>query len=152
MTTSDTTSPLLQEGAAITALRVRPTTVQLFRFSAATWNAHRIHYDQAYARDQEGYPDVLVQSHLHGCFLSRAVLGWAPSGAVLRRLRWENRGIAVPGDELTTTGVITSLEDGREGQIVRLDLEERNQDKQLCVRGSAELLISDTEPKGQQHG
>jgi 3-methylfumaryl-CoA hydratase len=41
-----------------------PTTVDLFRFSAATFNAHRIHYDLAYARDAEGYPDLVVQGPL----------------------------------------------------------------------------------------
>lgn len=135
--------PDFQPGAAITPLRVRPSTVQLFRFSAATWNAHRIHYDQAYARVEEGYPDVLVQSHLHGCFLTRAVLGWAPPAAVLRRVRWENRGIAVPGDELTISGVVSGVDSHAAGQLVRVDLEEHSQDQQLCARGSAELLIPD---------
>jgi len=41
-----------------------PTTVDLFRFSAVTFNSHRIHYDQAYARDEELYPDLVV----HGPF------------------------------------------------------------------------------------
>lgn len=33
----------------------------VFRYSAVTWNAHRIHYDADYARDVEGYP-ALVQN------------------------------------------------------------------------------------------
>jgi len=41
-----------------------PTNVDLFRFSAATFNSHRIHYDAAYARDEEGYPDLVVQGPL----------------------------------------------------------------------------------------
>ena len=41
-----------------------PTTVDLFRFSAVTFNSHRIHYDQAYARDEELYPGLVV----HGPF------------------------------------------------------------------------------------
>jgi 3-methylfumaryl-CoA hydratase len=41
-----------------------PTRVDLFRFSAATFNAHRIHYDVPYARDEEGYPDLVVQGPL----------------------------------------------------------------------------------------
>ena len=41
-----------------------PNTVDLFRYSAATYNGHRIHYDQAYARGEEGYPDLVV----HGPF------------------------------------------------------------------------------------
>lgn len=38
-----------------------PGPVDLFRFSAATFNSHRIHYDLPYARDEEGYPDLVVQ-------------------------------------------------------------------------------------------
>jgi 3-methylfumaryl-CoA hydratase len=41
-----------------------PSSVDLFRFSASTFNAHRIHYDLRYARDQEGYPDLVVQGPL----------------------------------------------------------------------------------------
>jgi 3-methylfumaryl-CoA hydratase len=36
----------------------------LFRFSALTFNAHRIHYDREYAREVEGYPDLVVQGPL----------------------------------------------------------------------------------------
>ena len=38
-----------------------PTPTDLFRFSAVTFNAHRIHYDRAYAQEIEGYPDLVVQ-------------------------------------------------------------------------------------------
>ncbi|HZZ88975.1 MAG TPA: hypothetical protein VFE13_11655 [Caulobacteraceae bacterium] len=41
-----------------------PNTVDLFRYSAATFNGHRIHYDRTYAREEEGYPDLVV----HGPF------------------------------------------------------------------------------------
>jgi 3-methylfumaryl-CoA hydratase len=40
---------------------VTPDATQLFRFSALTFNAHRIHYDRDYARDIEGYPGLVVQ-------------------------------------------------------------------------------------------
>jgi 3-methylfumaryl-CoA hydratase len=36
----------------------------LFRFSALTYNAHRIHYDRGYARDVEGYPGLVVHGPL----------------------------------------------------------------------------------------
>lgn len=41
-----------------------PDPVLLFRFSAITFNAHRIHYDQNYAENTEGYPGLLVQGRL----------------------------------------------------------------------------------------
>lgn len=127
-------------GMAVTPWQVRPTAVQLFRFSAVTWNAHRIHYDREYA-ETEGYPDVLVQSHLHGCFLARAALDWAGEGASLREFRWENRGIAVPGDVLTVTGKVTAI-DVQEGEsVIELSLEEHTQDGTLCAPARAVLAL-----------
>ena len=38
--------------------------VLLFRFSALTYNAHRIHYDRDYATQAEGYPDLVVHGPL----------------------------------------------------------------------------------------
>jgi 3-methylfumaryl-CoA hydratase len=38
--------------------------VLLFRFSALTYNGHRIHYDQPYATSQEGYPDLVIHGPL----------------------------------------------------------------------------------------
>lgn len=42
----------------------------LFRYSALTFNSHRIHYDADYARDVEGYPGVIV----HGPLLATLLL------------------------------------------------------------------------------
>jgi 3-methylfumaryl-CoA hydratase len=38
----------------------RPGLVDLFRFSAVTFNSHRIHYDRRYAIEEEGYPALVV--------------------------------------------------------------------------------------------
>lgn len=43
---------------------VSPTAALLFRFSALTYNAHRIHYDRDYAMKEEGYPGLVVHGPL----------------------------------------------------------------------------------------
>ena len=43
---------------------VRPDPVLLFRYSALTFNGHRIHYDRPYAYDVEGYPGLVVHGPL----------------------------------------------------------------------------------------
>ncbi|MEF3275551.1 MAG: acyl-CoA dehydrogenase [Chloroflexus sp.] len=43
---------------------VVPDTRLLFRFSALTFNAHRIHYDRPYAQQEEGYPGLVVHGPL----------------------------------------------------------------------------------------
>ena len=45
------------------------TTTQLFRYSALTFNGHRIHYDRDYARDVEGYPGLVVHGPLLAQYL-----------------------------------------------------------------------------------
>lgn len=44
----------------------------LFRFSALTYNAHRIHYDRDYCRDVEGYPGLLTHGPLQALAMTEA--------------------------------------------------------------------------------
>jgi 3-methylfumaryl-CoA hydratase len=43
---------------------IHPDPVLLFRYSAVTFNSHRIHYDQPYATKVEGYPGLVVHGPL----------------------------------------------------------------------------------------
>ncbi|MEL6947433.1 MAG: MaoC family dehydratase N-terminal domain-containing protein, partial [Pseudomonadota bacterium] len=43
---------------------IRPSAVMLFRYSALTFNGHRIHYDREYCRDVEGYPGLVFHGPL----------------------------------------------------------------------------------------
>ena len=43
---------------------VEPSPVMMFRFSALTFNSHRIHYDYRFATAQEGYPGLLFHGPL----------------------------------------------------------------------------------------
>jgi 3-methylfumaryl-CoA hydratase len=52
------------------AINITPTL--LFRFSALTYNAHRIHYDRDYARHAEGYPGLLTHGPLQALAMAEA--------------------------------------------------------------------------------
>jgi 3-methylfumaryl-CoA hydratase len=52
------------------AIEISPTL--LFRFSALTYNSHRIHYDRDYARDVEGYPGLLTHGPLQALAMAEA--------------------------------------------------------------------------------
>ncbi|OSP54209.1 MaoC family dehydratase N-terminal domain-containing protein [Pseudoruegeria sp. SK021] len=45
--------------------------VLLFRYSALTFNGHRIHYDQPYASREEGYPGLVVHGPLQATLLAQ---------------------------------------------------------------------------------
>lgn len=49
---------------------VRPDPVLLFRYSALTFNGHRIHYDRPYATEAEGYPGLVVHGPLIATLLA----------------------------------------------------------------------------------
>jgi 3-methylfumaryl-CoA hydratase len=61
-TAESETPPRLEVGPDEWSIRV--TATLLFRFSALTYNAHRIHYERDYARDHEGYPGLVVHGPL----------------------------------------------------------------------------------------
>ena len=49
---------------------ITPSTVQLFRYSALTFNGHRIHYDRDYCKDVEGYPGLIFHGPLSATLLA----------------------------------------------------------------------------------
>lgn len=51
---------------------IEVTPPLLFRFSALTYNGHRIHYDRDYARDVEGYPGLVVHGPLQALVMAEA--------------------------------------------------------------------------------
>ena len=122
----------VETGSAITRLTVTVTETQMFFFSAATYNGHRIHYDKDFARDVEGYDNVLVQGPLQAALLSRALTDWIGGAGRLVAFSVQNRAIAYPGQELTFGGVVTGkrLTDGQ--ALVDLDI--------FCRRGDDVLM------------
>ena len=57
------------EAPAHRARTLTPDAVLLFRFSALTFNGHRIHYDRDYAAGVEGYPGLVVHGPLTALLL-----------------------------------------------------------------------------------
>ena len=76
------TAPTLARTDESWQQRIVPTEVMLFRYSALTFNAHRIHYDRSYAREQEGYPDLVVHGPLLATLLMESLCQNLPTTKV----------------------------------------------------------------------
>lgn len=63
-------TPVIADATSTVSLGIDP--VLLFRFSALTYNAHRIHYDRDYARS-EGHPDLVVHGPLQAILMAEAL-------------------------------------------------------------------------------
>lgn len=116
----------------------RPTTTMLFRFSAVTWNAHRVHYDRPYAQT-EGHAGVLVQATMHGAFLLEMVTAFAGAAGRIERFSYSNRGKAFAGDVLMLGGTVKER-DAEAGAVV-CALWERRQDDTICATGEARVIL-----------
>lgn len=61
---------------------VNPSEVLLFRYSALTFNGHRIHYDRRYVTEVEGYPGLIVHGPLIATLLLDLLHRSLPDAAV----------------------------------------------------------------------
>lgn len=66
---TETLSTAQPPGEADISRTLLPDERLLFRYSALTDNPHRIHYDRTYARDAEGYPELIVNGTIPLMFL-----------------------------------------------------------------------------------
>ena len=79
--------------------------VQMFLFSSATSNAHRIHYDHRWA-ESEGYPDIVVHGPLQSALMAKLLTDWAGPRGQLVRIKVRNRAAAFAGDVLVFTAEV----------------------------------------------
>ena len=61
---------------------IQPDAVLLFRYSALTFNGHRIHYDRAYVTAVEGYPGLVVHGPLIATLLADLLRRERPDAAL----------------------------------------------------------------------
>lgn len=94
-------------GDDIPTLTVTVDETQMFFFSAATYNGHRIHYDKEWARDTEAYENVLVHGPLQAALLARALGDWIGGRGRLVSFSVQNRAVAYPGEALSFGGEVT---------------------------------------------
>jgi 3-methylfumaryl-CoA hydratase len=66
------------------AREIAPDPVLLFRYSALTFNGHRIHYDRSYVTQVEGYPGLIVHGPLVATLLLELLRSEVPHASVRR--------------------------------------------------------------------
>ena len=130
----------VQIGDTLPTLAMTADERQLFFFSAATYNAHRIHYDKDWARNVEGYENVIVQGPLQAALLSRAITDWMGGGGRLVEYAVQNRAVAFAGEELTFGGVVTGKRLADNTGLVDLDIAGRRGDTVL-MPGTATVAL-----------
>lgn len=85
------------------AMEVEFKPALLFRFSALTFNAHRIHYDRTYAVHREGYPGLVVHGPLISLFMAELVR--RNRGGTVKHFEFRQHAPVFEEDTLRVLGV-----------------------------------------------
>lgn len=92
-----------------------PDAAMLFRFSALTYNTHRIHYDHPYVTGEEGYPGLVVHGPLLALLLLELPRRFAP-GRRVTHFAYRLRHPVVAGTQVAAVGNATDLRAGVAGR------------------------------------
>jgi acyl dehydratase len=131
----------LAEGRRLPSRRVVVTAPQLFLFSAAYYNPHRIHYDRDHAA-REGYDGLVIHGPLQAAMVTQVVTDWIGPDGLLLDLSVENRGLALEGDVLELAAQVVHVSDDGHRRMIEFALEVRNEEGQLLMPGRAIVAIS----------
>ncbi len=115
---------------------IHPDAVLLFRYSALTFNSHRIHYDLDYVTRVEGYPGLIVHGPLIATLLLDGLRRQKPT-AVIRRFSFRALAPIFHIDDFSVCGGFSA-----EGTA---DLWAKKTSDALCMDAQAEF----DEPKAQ---
>ncbi|WP_419910769.1 hypothetical protein [Candidatus Poriferisodalis sp.] len=100
----------LSPGRSLRPLHRRIALADMVAYGAATWDWHRLHYDEAHAR-RLGAPAPLVDGQMLGALLAECVLRSAGPGARLVRLVYRNRAPVHAGETVVCSGTIATSDD-----------------------------------------
>jgi acyl dehydratase len=117
------------------------STAHIMRWSAAMENWHRIHYDKTYATQHDALPDVLVNGSWKQHVLIQLLTDWIGETGWLLRMKFQYRGMNVPGDTLTAWGRVTGKVERNGLGLVDVEIGLRNQDGVESSPGTATVVL-----------
>ena len=116
-----------------------PNNVQLMLYNAALWNGHRIHFDEPYAREVEGYPGLVIAGPLLGDWLNQCVEAWLDDDGRLTSIEYSNRIASYIGETLTAGGTVSAV-DAETGEVT-VDVFIRNETGDVVAPGVATATL-----------
>ena len=123
-----------QVGDTLPPLKHTATSFQLFRYSAVTWNPHRIHFDERYARE-EGHDGVALHSHLRAALALRCVAEGLGPGWHVTKVAYRLRKPVYAPAELAYTARVTAAE----GDTMTLELIEQQLSGEVGFEGTVSV-------------
>jgi len=117
------------------------TPTQLFRWSAAIENWHRIHYDQDFAIYHDGLPNVLGQGSWKQSVMPQYLKDLSLPDGWMWKVSFQHRAMIVPGDMLTCWAKVTNKYEKEGLGFVELEVGMKNQDDIDTCPGNGTIVL-----------
>jgi 3-methylfumaryl-CoA hydratase len=131
----------LRVGEHIQGRQYSPDNVQLMLYNSALWNAHRIHFDEPYAKNVESYPGLVIAGPLLGDWLHQCVEEWLGEDGQIFSIDYSNRVATFIGATLIAGGEITALRPG--SREAKIDAYIKNQSGDVVTPGQIVVRFAD---------
>ena len=125
----------IQVGDKLPEREFKPDNVQSMLYNAVLWNGHRIHFDEPYARDVEGYPGLVIAGPLLGDWLHQCLEEWLGDDGRITSIEYSNRIASYIGETLRSGGTVTRC-DTNKGEV-EVDVFVRNEAGEVITPGVA---------------
>jgi len=117
-----------------------PTNVSLFLYNAAVWNAHRIHYDELYTKNEEEHPEIVVDGPLQGDWLAQCVDNWLEEDGVVEQFHYSNRRATYLGETLISGGHVLEINEADKTAVIELWI--KNAQGKITSPGGATVVLN----------
>lgn len=141
-TASATRLGTLQVGDALPERDFECGNVQLMLYNAILWNGHRIHFDEPYAKEVEGYPGLVLAGPMLGDWLHQCVEEWLGEDGRILSIDYSNRVATYVGEVLTSGGTVRELRNDSGEAVV--DVFIRNAEGVVVTPGVVEVRFGES--------
>jgi len=129
-------SAAVKPGDAVPGFSKTFGAADLVAYGAATWDWHRLHFDQDYAKSVK-LPNVILDGQAYGALFARQAMHWAGPRAFIAKLGFRMRAMTFAGDTLTAEGEVKEVR----GAVVVLAQRLKLGDGRLAADCTTELRL-----------
>jgi acyl dehydratase len=130
----------LRPGAAMPVAEQRFSAHDLVAYGGATWDWHRLHYDDGFAKEM-GLPAPVIDGQIYGALFAKQAIAWLGPKAFIRRLDFRMRSMAFAGDTLRIEGQVSELRKEAGGEVVVLS-QQLTKDGAVVAEATTEVRLN----------
>ena len=116
---------------------------RLVMYAGATWDWHRLHYDNDFA-SRAKLPGPIVDGQLFGALLAEQILDHFGSSARIREMEFRFRSMVYAGETADVTGIVVRREPAGTADMITCE-QTVTVGSRTCVTGTTTLLLTSTE-------